>query len=91
MNRQQLIKLAQREIDNRRFDAEAKCDAQLAFLRKDPSYKACESDLRRAQLAGDQTKITLYRERLAQILEAYDLTEKDVKPQYHSPIFAPYR
>lgn len=88
MNRQQLIKLAQREIDKRRFDAEAKCEAQLVALRKDPSYKACESDLRRAQLAGDKNKITLYKDRLAQILSTYNLTDTDLKPRYHCPLCA---
>lgn len=85
MNRQQLIKNAQRVIDKRRFDAEANCDAQLAKLRTDFSFKACESDLRRAQLANDKDKITLYKERLTQILKTYKLTEADLKPRYSCP------
>lgn len=85
MNRQQLIKSAQRVIDKRRFDAEANCETQLFKLRTDSSFKSCESDLRRAQLANDKNKIALYKERLVQILKTYNLTDADLKPRYNCP------
>lgn len=85
MNRQQLIKSAQRIIDKRRFDAEANCEARLTELRTDPSFKARESDLRRAQLAGDKDKIAVCKERLVQILKTYNFTEDDLKPSYVCP------
>lgn len=85
MNRQQLVETARRIIDKRRFDAEADCEKLLSELRKDPSFKMRESDLRRAQLRGDAREITACKEKLAQILASRNLTEADLKPRYACP------
>lgn len=83
MNRQQLIKLAQRQVEERRFKAEEICNEKLSMLRKDSEYKACESNLRLAQINGDKAKIDSYKNKLLQILKAHDMTEADTVPRYH--------
>lgn len=85
MNRQQIIKQAQRVIDERRFKAEEDCDIRLATLRKNDDYKNCERNLRRAQVDNDKAKIATYKEQLRNILATYKLTEKELKPQYGCP------
>lgn len=82
MNRQQLIKLAQRQVDERRFKAEEDCNNKLTALRQNVDYKACESNLRKAQVNGDQAKIAAYKKQLRAILKANNMTEADLTPQY---------
>lgn len=83
MNRQQILKLAQREIEERRFKAEEICDKNLAMLRTHSDYKACESNLRRAQLDGNKDKIAAYKEQLHKIILSYKLVEADLQPRYN--------
>lgn len=83
MNRQQLLKLAQRKIEERRFRAEESCERLLSQLRANGDYKACESNLRRAQLENDKKKIATYKTQLLAILATYKLTEADLRPRYH--------
>lgn len=85
MNRQQLLKLAQRVIEERRFIAEETCEKKLTELRTNDDFKACESSLRRSQLNGDKQKIAFYKEELRKILAKYSCTEADLKPQYQCP------
>lgn len=85
MNRQQLIKLAQRAIDERRFEAEGICDRKLMLLRTDYEFKSCESKLRSAQLNGNKEEIEKYKKQLQAILATYNMTEEDLKPHYHCP------
>lgn len=83
MNKQQILKKAQRAIEERRFLAEESCERTLAELRKNIDYKTCESSLRRAQLDGDKDKITACKEQLLNILKANNLSEADLKPKRH--------
>ena len=85
MNRQQLLKRAQRAIDERRFYAEETCNKTLSALRMDDEYRACETSLRRAQLCGDKDKIASYKEQLAQILKKHGMNEADLRPHYYCP------
>lgn len=82
MNRQQLLKLAQQAIDERRFKAEENRDRKLDFLRKDAEYKSCESNLRRAQVNGNKETAAKYKIRLLEILDSYNMTENDLQPEY---------
>lgn len=83
MIRQQLIKLAQRKVEERRFKAEETCNKTLFLLRQNSEYKNCERNLRLAQVNGDKEKIALYKKQLAAILAANGMTEKDTVPQYY--------
>ena len=86
MNKLQSIKNAQSVIDKRRFDAEAECERRLSELRRDPTFKATETELRRAIVLGDKDKTAIYRERLALILKERSLTEADLHPRYRCPL-----
>lgn len=85
MNRQEMIKQAQRVIEERRFKAEEDCDNLLATLRKNDEYKNCEKKLRQSQVDNDKAKIAIYKEQLRNILASRKLTEKDLQPQYACP------
>lgn len=86
MNRQQLLRQAQRVIDERRFKAEEKRDAILEALRKNDEFKSCEKKLRKAQLAEDKDGIAFYKEQLRKILSAFKLDENDLSPHYCCPV-----
>lgn len=85
MNRQQLIKLAQRQVEERRFKAEETCNARLLALRKNTEYKTCESNLRQAQVDGNKEKIASYKKELRKILQSHNMSESDLVPHYSCP------
>ena len=85
MNRLQLIKNAQRIIDERRFKAEEQRDITLQTLRQYDEFKLCEKNLRKAQIDCDSAKTAQFKAQLKQILKQRNLTEQDIQPRYRCP------
>ena len=92
MNRQQLLNLAKRRLDERRRVAEEKCDEVLRNLRKDERWQAIEHNLRKAEVdfvmkEGESKKLAqkqiadLKKKRDA-FLKARRLTSGDLLPHY---------
>ena len=92
MNKQQLLALAKRKIDERRRNAEEKCDSALAKLRNDDEWKNIERGLRQAEIDfvmkdGNakklaQKQITDYQAKRDGFLEKRGLTARDLQPHY---------
>lgn len=82
MNRQQLIKLAKRQIDEKRFSAEERCSNTLSTLRLNPEYKACERKLRIAQLSGNDTEIAQCKAEMNKLLARLKIDKQSLQPQY---------
>lgn len=83
MNKNQLLALAQRQIDERRFKAEEQCDQLLRTLRQNPQYKQCEKQLRIAQINGtNKDQIDQYQEQLDNLIKSFSINKKLLKPQY---------
>ena len=92
MNRQQLLTLAKRTLDERRRNAEEKCDGVLATLRNDGSFCEIERGLRQAEVdyaMNDGEKKKLAQKQIAaftskrdEFLKARGLTASDLQPHY---------
>ena len=91
MNKQQLLHLAKRTLDERRFNAEDKAQQTLDKLRQNDEWNALEHQLRQAQVNlamgnGDgkalQTQISKLEKAQKQLLAKLGLTWKDITPQY---------
>ncbi|MDE7454568.1 MAG: ATP-binding protein [Clostridia bacterium] len=82
MNRQELLKIARRIIDERRFVAEEQCDNTLRTLRQNTEYKYCEKNLRLSQIKGDVAEIDKYKAQMQSLLKKLNLDEKALSPQY---------
>ena len=83
MNKQQLLLLAQRQIDENRFKAEEKRDNILAKLRTDHRYKECERQLRTAQFSGkDKQTVDKCKAKLEALLSEMKVDKQLLKPQY---------
>lgn len=95
MNRQQLLQLAQRNIDERRFAAEYNCEQLLDKLRKNPEYRICERKLRETQVAysmsidGDKTELKRRldecKAEMKNVIDKLCIDEKLLRPQYSCP------
>ena len=96
MNKQQLLRNAQRKIAESRLNAEDKCDNILRILRDNPQFVEIEHGLRQAEIdyvdsddsnkAKAETKIKQYRQQQKNFLAQLKLTESDLKPQYSCKI-----
>lgn len=87
MNKQQILQLAQRQIDERRFKAEEQRDRLLFKLRQNPRYKEGERQLRIAQINGDSTeKIERLQAQLDLVLKDLGIKKSLLRPQYSCKI-----
>ncbi len=82
MDKRQLIAIAKRTIDDRRFRAEYDCEKTLTALRKTPEYKQCETALRRAQIQGNSVDIAKYKDEMHALMLKLNVDERMLKPQY---------
>lgn len=82
MNRQELIKVAKRLIDEKRFSAEERCNNLLSNLRLNHDYKACERKLRMAQLNGKNAEIEQCKAEMNTLLESLKIDKQSLQPQY---------
>lgn len=87
MNKQQLLLLAQRQIDENRFKAEEKRDVILTQLRTNPRYKECERQLRAAQFSGkDKQKTDECKKKMYALLDEMKIDRQLLQPQYSCKI-----
>lgn len=86
MNKQQIIKLAKRQIDEKRFLAEEQCADTLRKLRLDTRYKYCEKNLRIAQINGNEAEIAECKTKMQTLLKELGVDEKSLQPQYSCPL-----
>ena len=96
MNKQLLLRNAQRKISENRLSAEDKCENVLQILRSNPQFNEIERGLRQAEVDYangsdcDKTqaiaKIKEFQQRQKNFLAQLKLTEQDLKPQYSCPI-----
>lgn len=92
MKKELLLKLAKREIDNKRYLAEEECEIKLKTLRcQYPRFREYEKEYRIAQFnfAMSNNKSTeeiieleKCKSKYLNILNVFQLTENDLKPQY---------
>lgn len=83
MNKQQILSLAQRQIDEKRFKAEEKRDRLLEKLRTDLRYKNCERQLRAAQFKNnDKEAIAKYKATMDALLIELGIDKQQLQPQY---------
>lgn len=91
MNKQQLLQLAKRKLDERRLEAEEKATRTLDKLRQNDEWNGIEHELRQAQVnlamgQGDsktlQEQILQLEKSQQQLLSKLGLTVNDLKPQY---------
>lgn len=91
MNKQQLLQLAKRTLDERRFNVEDKAAQTLDTLRQNDEWNALENPLRQAQVNlamnnGDsktlQAQITKLETSQKQLLAKLGLSVQDLIPQY---------
>ena len=92
MNRQQLLTLARRNVDERKINAETQCDNLLADLRKDETWNEIEHSLRKAEIdfvMSDGEVKTLAektiadcKRKIAKYLQKRGLSEHDLHPHY---------
>ena len=95
MNKSQLILKAKRVLDERKYQAESRCEQTLATLRMNGDWSECEHALRSAQVKaalGNEKEQALSRAEIRelqikrkQLLKKYGVTESDLTPQYHCP------
>lgn len=93
MNKQQILTLAKRVIDNRKMNAEEACDTLLNKLRADGKYVETEYALRQAEVdyvmgngsakIAAQKQIAQHKAKLNKYLKAHGLTANDLQPHYH--------
>ena len=91
MNKQQLVALAKRKLDERRFSAEDRAQDTLNKLRQNDQWNKLERELRQAQVDlamgnGDgkklQAQITQLTKAQQQLLNKLGLSVRDIAPQY---------
>ena len=92
MNKQQILTLAKRKIDERRRNAEEQCDRLLQQLRSDGKFNEIEHSLRKAEVDfvmndGEskklaQKQIAKYKTKLTKLLGERGLTEHDLQAHY---------
>lgn len=82
MNRQQLIKIAKSNIDEKRFSAEERCDKQLYDLRQNSEFRTCEKNLRLAQVMGDGEVIAQRKAEMETLLAKINVDKNTLYPQY---------
>lgn len=96
MNKQQLLRNAQRKITEYRLNAEDKCENILRILRANPQFVEIEHGLRQAEIDyvnsdasnknNAEAKIKHYKQQQKNFLTQLKLTESDLKPQYSCAI-----
>ena len=87
MNKQQLLLLAQRQIDENRFKAEEKRDSLLKKLRTDLRYKDCERQLRIAQFSNkDKASLDKCKTAMNALLKEMGVDKQQLQPQYSCKI-----
>ena len=92
MNKQLLLRNAQRKIAENRLNAEDKCENILKILRSNPQFTEIEQGLRQAEIdyanGSDSDKkqaearIKDFQQQQKKFLAQLKLTERDLKPQY---------
>lgn len=92
MNKSQLILQAKRVIDERKYQAENRCEQVLKQLRQKDDWKQCEQALRTAQVksalgtpseqAQAQKDVAKFSAQRKKLLMLYGLTEQDLTPHY---------
>lgn len=91
MNKQQLLQLAKRNVDERRFRAEDDCERTLSQLRNNNEWNKTEYELRQAQInlamgVGNlhhlQARIEDLQSQQTQLIDKLGLTAADLKPKY---------
>ena len=92
MNRQQLLTLAKRKLDERKRNAEERCDSILTELRSDDKFCEIERGLRQAEIDfvmsdGEAKKlakkqIASRRTKLNKYLDKKGFAEDDLRPRY---------
>ncbi len=89
MNKQEMLILAKRRIEQKRTQAVDKCEKNLATLRSREDWKSCERALKTAQVQlilnrDASAEQTVKKQKLirAQLLKKYKLTESDLTPDY---------
>lgn len=89
MNKQQLILLAKRRVDEKRQNAQTVCENTLAKLREQDDWRSCEHSLKRAQVAfvlhkdeSAKAKIEKFERLQKLLLKKYNLSEQDLHPHY---------
>ena len=92
MNKQQLLTLAKRAVNERKLSAEEKCDKLLSSLRSDEKFNEIERGLRQAEVDfvmsdGEEKKaadkrVASYKAKLTEYLNSHRLAESDLNPRY---------
>lgn len=89
MNKQQMLILAKRRIEQNRTEAVDRCEKNLATLRMHDDWNSCERSLKTAQvqwiLKRDQSAEQTVQRQKAQrqeLLKKYGFSEKDLVPNY---------
>lgn len=91
MNKQQILQLAKRNVDERRFNAEDKSQQNLDKLRQNDEWNKLEHNLRQTEIdlamgQGDkkalQANIALLQKEQKQLLAKLGFTVDDLTPQY---------
>lgn len=92
MNKSQLILQAKRVIDERKYQAENRCEQVLKQLRQKDDWNECERALRAAQVKSAlgtatereqaQKDVAKYSAQRKKLLTRYGLTEQDLTPHY---------
>jgi len=93
MNREQILTLAQRRIDIRKFNAEDDCYKTLQRLRDIAEWRACECNLKQAQVEyvmsdGEakrkaKERADKYYAKQKELMRTLGVKEKDLTPQYN--------
>ena len=93
MNKQQLLTLAKRTVEEHKRNAEEKCDRTLAELRSDDKFNEIEHGLRKAEIDfvmsdGEAKKlaekqIAAFKTKLNKYLDKRGLSASDLHPHYH--------
>ncbi len=89
MNKQEMLILAKRKIQQNRTDAEGRCEKNLATLRAHDDWKRCEHALKTAQVqwilqrdGSAEQAVKQQKTVRAELLKKYGLSEKDLIPDY---------
>ena len=92
MNKQQLLQLAKKTVDERRFAAEDKAQRALENLRQNEQWNSLERELRQAQVDlamgnGDSRKLQQQIKQLQAnqnaLLKELGFSKSQLQPQYH--------
>lgn len=91
MNKQQILQIAKRNVDERRFRAQDKCERTLSQLRNNAEWNEIELSLRKAQVnlamgngnAQDlQTEIAKLQSKQHKLLSKLGVSFSDLQPKY---------